>query len=152
MIRAPRCTLAAAIGLLAAACATTGQAVDPAALAGCYYFEQDQVAAELRLPWGFRLLDQALTGWPALQPLEGVRVATTLTGRDETDHPFGYWRPLPGDSILVGYPAGGGFSLHLAPAGAGMTGTIRALGDATLATARPARPVRIIHARCPEDL
>lgn len=142
---------AAILAILGAACASTGQAADPADLAGCYYFEQDAVFQELQLPWGFRLLDQPLEGWPALQQLEDVRVATTLTGRDEVDHPFGYWRPLAGDSLLVGYPAGGGFSLRIELDANEMTGSILPVGDAGLGE-RTARPVGIIHARCPEEL
>lgn len=145
-------SVGAMLALLVTACASTGQGADPADLAGCYYFDQDAVAAELQLPWGVRLLDRPLEGWPALQQLEGVRLATTLTGRAEADHPFGYWRVVSADSIIVGYPAGGGLSVHLAPDERGMAGTVRAVGDATLQATRPSHPVRLLRARCPEDL
>ena len=148
----PAATLGVTLALLATACASTGQGADPADLAGCYYFDHDQVATGLHLPWGVRLLDRPLQGWPALQQLEGVRVATTLTGSSEEDHPFGYWRVVSADSILVGYPAGGGLSLHLTPDDGGMAGSARAVGDATLRTDRPAHAVRLLHARCPDDL
>lgn len=151
MTHAARLTFLA-VGALAAACATAAQAGDPAALVGCYYFDQDQVARDLQLPWGVRLTDRSLEGWPALQPLEHVRVASTLTGRDEADHPFGYWRPLAADSILVGYPAGGGLDLHLAPGGDGLVGTARPVGDAGLDADRSPRPISLLHARCPEEL
>ena len=143
---------AATVAVVGTACASTGQSSDPADLVGCYYFEQGGAAASLNLPWGFRLLVQDLDGWPALQRLEEVRLATTLTGQDEIDHPFGYWRPLPGDSILVGYPAGGGVSLRLAPDDKGMSGVAQPVGDATLSTSRPSHPIQVVHARCPEDL
>ena len=143
---------AAALAILAAACASAGQGSDPAALAGCYYFDQDAQSRQLQLPWGIRLLDRPLEGWPAVQQYGDARVATTLTGSDEADHPFGYWRSLAADSVLVGYPAGGAWSLRVLPGSGRMTGMIRALGDATLAADRPTYPVRLLHARCPEDL
>ncbi|MBW3552114.1 MAG: hypothetical protein KY466_01320 [Gemmatimonadetes bacterium] len=152
MIRFARNAAAAALATFAGACASAGQGSDPAALAGCYYFEQDDLARQLQLPWGIRLLDRPLDGWPAVQQYDDVRVATTLTGQDEVDHPFGYWRPLSGDSILVGYPAGGGLSLRLVPDGGWMVGAVRALGDATLQAQRPDHPLRLLHARCPEEL
>lgn len=152
MNRAAHAAATALLASLLGACASTGQGADPGDLAGCYYFDQDDVARDLNLPWGVRLLDGPIQGWPALQQYEGARVASTLTGTDEADHPFGYWRPLAADSILVGYPAGGGLSLRLSTAGDGLSGIARALGDATLARDRPAHPVRLVHARCPEDL
>lgn len=147
-----RYAAAAALILLAVACASAGQGSDSTIAPGCYYFEQDDVARQLQLPWGIRLLDRPLDGWPAVQQYGDARVATTLTGRDEIDHPFGYWRGLTGDSILVGYPGGGGLSLRLTPDSGGITGTARPVGDATLAPQRPTYTLRLIHARCPEDL
>ena len=143
----------AALALMAGACASTGQNVDPAELEGCYYFDQDHVARDLRLPWGVRLQGQPLSAeaWPAVGQLEGARVASTLNARAEEDHPFGYWRPLAGDSILVGYPGGGGLSLRVGPVADGLGGTARPVGDATLAGDRPAYAVHLLRARCPED-
>lgn len=137
----------------ASACATTAD-TPTADLAGCYYFERDAAAEQLRLPWGVRLLDRPLEGWPAIQQLEGVRVASTLTAQGDVDHPFGFWRPLAGDSVHIGYPAGGGLSLRLAVETGGLAGTARPVGDARpLAGAadRPLRAVSLMHARCPED-
>lgn len=144
----------AALALVAGACASTGQNADPAELAGCYYFDQDDVARDLRLPWGFRLQGRSLSAeaWPAVGQLEGARVASTLNARAEADHPFGHWQPLAGDSILVGYPGGGGLSLRLAPVTDGLGGTAHPVGDATLARDRPAYAVHLIRARCPEDV
>ena len=134
-------------------CATTGQTPEGAVDPGCYYFDQQsQGARELRLPWGVRLMEQPLEGWPALAALEGVRTATTLTGTAEQNHPFGYWRPMEADTLLVGYPGGGGVSLHLVPSEDGLEGIARPLGDATLAAERPRYAVRLTRARCPEDL
>lgn len=152
MIRFARNTAAVALATFAGACASAGQGSDSAVVPGCYYFEQDDTARQLQLPWGIRLLDRPLEGWPAVQQYEDARFATTLTGQDEVGHPFGYWRSLSGDSILVGYPAGGGLSLRLAPDSGGMAGIARPVGDATLATQRPTYPLRLIHARCPEEL
>ena len=147
-----RHAVAVSLALLGAACASAGQGSDSAVVPGCYYFEQDDTARQLQLPWGIRLLDRPLEGWPAVQQYEDARVATTLTGQDEVDHPFGYWRSLSGDSILVGYPAGGGLSLRLAADSGGMAGTARPVGDATLSTQRPTYALRLVHARCPEEL
>ena len=144
----------AVLATMAGACASTGQSADPADLAGCYYFDQGDAARDLRLPWGLRLQGQPLSpeAWPAVGQLEGARVASTLNARAETDHPFGYWRPVAGDSILVGYPGGGGVSLRLAPVDQGLAGSARPVGDATLARDRPTYPVHLLRARCPEDL
>ena len=151
-MRIPRTPFAAAAALLLSACATSGQYGDPDAIAGCYYFEQDAVARELGLPWGIRLRQQPLEGWPALTAAYEVRVATTLTGASEVDTPFAYWRTIPGDSLLVGYPRGGSLDLHLVTADGGLTGIARAIGDATLDAVRPTYPVRLVRARCPEEL
>ncbi|HUE77535.1 MAG TPA: hypothetical protein VMM83_06295 [Longimicrobiales bacterium] len=148
----------AASAMIAAACASgcasTGDDEPPADLAGCYYFERDAAADQLRLPWGVRLLDRPLEGWPAIQQLVGVRVATTLTADGDVDHPFGYWRPMGQDSINIGYPAGGGLSLRLAVEPARLAGTARPVGDALPLDGvanRPLRTVSLTHARCPED-
>jgi hypothetical protein len=138
---------------LAAACASAGSGA-AARIAGCYYFERDAAADQLQLPWGVRLLDRPLEGWPLARQYEGVRVATTLTGQDEADHPFGFWRPLNGDSIQIGYPAGGGLSLRLDIQPGRLAGTAHPVGDALPLGATPdrtPRPVALMHARCPEE-
>lgn len=120
-------------------------------------------ASDLRLPLGIRLTDRALEGWPAVQQLEGVRVAATLTPQGERDHPFGFWRPFAdGDSVHVGYPAGGGLAMDLdalpepereGEAGVALAGAVRPVGDVL----RPGssgdpdpRPVRLSAGRCPQ--
>jgi hypothetical protein len=140
--------------LVALGCATGNRRLQPEELAGCYYFQRDTVAESLRLPWGVRLRDVALEGWPAQADREGAREATTLTGRSEVDHPFGYWAPLPGDSIEVGYPAGGGLLLQLGVVDHDLAGTARPVGDVLQPGQepgpRPSRNVRLVWARCPE--
>lgn len=136
------------LALLAGACASSpdGHAQD---LSGCYYFEQDATARSLNLPWGVRLTTEPLTGWPALEREEGVRVAVTLIGEEETaDHPFGYWRPLADDSVRLGYPGTGGFVVDLAVGESELVGTATPVGDAGLGD-RPVHDVRLMHARCP---
>lgn len=154
--RTPLSALPLAALLLASACASTGSANAPERLAGCYYFLQDATAESLRLPWGVRLVDEPLDGWPALQQLEGVRLATTLTPEGDEDHPFGYWRPLEGDSVQIGYPAGGGLSLRLMPEPdlAHLEGIARPVGDVRPLDGDAApgpTPVRLMRARCPEE-
>jgi hypothetical protein len=116
-----------------AACASAregGDAVDEEAraVAGCYQFRWDEGARALGLPWGFELRTGPLEGWPNL---EGARTAVTRpTSTSAADHPFGFWRPAQGDSIMLGHPGGGGFALTLAPAGDDLVGWGRATGDA----------------------
>jgi hypothetical protein len=148
----PAALLAAAI-VLAPACATTPEN-GQADRTGCWYFERDADAEALRLPWGVRLLPDSLTGWPALERLPGVRRATTLARPgEEAGHPFGYWRPLGGDTVEIGYPAGGGLLLRLDGDAAHLAGTATPVGDAMAPGAAPpqARPVTLTRARCPED-
>jgi hypothetical protein len=140
---------------LTAACGGMPEHSDPRPLVGCHYFVQDDVARDLQLPWGVRLLDRPLDGWPALQQRPGVRRATTLTGREEVDFPFGYWVLTADDSLEIGYPAGGGLLLELAIINGTFSGMAQPLGDAvpppgTLPATRP-HPVRMTWARCPED-
>jgi hypothetical protein len=141
--------------LLTAACAGQPEQPEPRPLAGCYYFVQDQVARQLDLPWGLRLIDRPLEGWPALQQREGVRRATTLTGREEVDFPFGYWIRTAHDAVEIGYPAGGGLLLELRIGDTALRGAARSVGDALPPPAeRPApatHPVELTWARCPED-
>jgi hypothetical protein len=140
---------------LAAACGGMPERIDPRPLVGCHYFVQDDVARDLQLPWGVRLLDQPLQGWPALQQRPDIRRATTLTGHDEVDFPFGYWLVTASDSLEIGYPAGGGLLLELAITNGAFQGHARPVGDAvpipgTITTPQP-HPVRMVWARCPED-
>lgn len=143
----------AAGGLLATACAGQPEQPEPRPLAGCYYFVQDRTAEQLRLPWGVRLHDRPLEGWPAIQQRTGVHRASTLTGSDEVDFPFGYWIRTAGDSVEIGYPGGGGLVLELAIDDTGLRGTARPVGDALEPPAtRPERtshPVELTWAGCP---
>jgi len=136
-----------AVPLVAAGCSAL-PSPQAAALAGCYQFRWDAGARALGLPWGVVLLDEPLAeGWPLTASLEGVRRAVTATspsGRD--DHPFGFWRPTSADSVQIGHPAGGGFTLTLAPDGPDLVGQGRAVGDAVApdqdrAGARQTHPV-----------
>lgn len=141
--------------ILIAACGGMPERTDPRPLVGCHYFVQDHVARDLQLPWGVRLLDQPLEGWPALQQRPDVRKATTLTGHDEVDFPFGYWVVTADDSLEIGYPAGGGLLLDLAIRDGAFHGHARPVGDAvplpgTITAPRP-HPVQMVWARCPED-
>lgn len=134
---------------LALGCASTGDSVPSGELVGCYYFEQDAAAREMRLPWGFRLMDEPLAGWPRMAE-QDAWAAETLVDEDTTrDSPFAHWQVLPGDSIRVGHPGGGGWSLTLAPTETGLAGTARPVGDAGLGP-RPLRDVTLLRARCPE--
>jgi hypothetical protein len=120
---------------------------DPRPLVGCHYFVQDDVARDLQLPWGVRLLDDPWrAGPPPAAP--GVMQATTLTGHDEVDFPFGYWVVSAQDSLEIGYPAGGGLLLELAMINGAFEGRARPVGDAvphpaSRRTARPPRPAHL---------
>lgn len=158
---------AAALGLVLLGSVACGGSREPAPpvlaaagpeLTGCWYFEQTPTG--LRLPWGVRLTDRRLEGWPALNRLEGVRLATTLTAEKEQNHPFGYWRDLAAaDSLEIGYPAGGGLVLELEVQQTDpgrwpvLKGLARPVGDAVALgedpAERAARPVRLTHAACP---
>lgn len=142
-----------ALAMTLSACASTP---DPAPddLAGCYYFEPGEVAQRLRLPWGVRVLADTVDGWPALEQRAGARRAVTLVAPgDEAAHPFGYWLPLDGDSVEIGYPAGGGLVLTLTAGPTHLTGTVTPVGDALppgAADPRPrSEPVSLLRARCP---
>jgi len=140
--------LAAGIG--AGACATGAQRTG-ALPTGCWYFEQDTVARHLNLPWGVRLSEQALEGWPNLRGLH-ARQAATLTPEGDADVPFGYWRTLGADSLEIGFPGGGGLVLELEAAPTALHGRAVAVGDVLMPDDRPriARPVRLTAALCPE--
>lgn len=156
--RAARSAVALGAGLvIASGCATTPDLASGAAL-GCWYFVEDAATAVSGLPWGVRLTDDPIEGWPALESLDGVRRATTLEPDGERDFPFGYWRPLAqGDSLYLGYPAGGGFAVNVGMAedsedgGRALAGTVRAVGDALpMGEDRPgAQAVRLVWGRCP---
>jgi hypothetical protein len=122
---------------------------------GCYYFERDAAAERLRLPWGVQLLEDSISGWPALQELSGVRRAVTLLGHGRSaSHPFGYWRLVGSDSVEIGYPAGGGLVLDLRAENGRLTGSALPAGDAVApgeAAARTRENVRLTHALCPDD-
>lgn len=148
-------SVAAAVGFTLAGCGRPPEPADPWPIVVCHYFVEDGVARDLSLPWGIRLLDRPLEGWPALQQREGVRRATTLTGRDEVDHPFGYWIRTAPDSLEIGYPGGGGLLLELAIEHHAFRGHARAVGDAleppAALPAERAYPVRLTWARCPDE-
>jgi hypothetical protein len=156
----PKSLVLLAILPAAAGCGTWPQ-TGIEALAGCWYFEQDAVARELQLPWGVRLMDRPLDGWPALERLDGVKLAATLTRGGDRDHPFGYWRLFPrGDSVHLGHPGGGGFAVDagVVPNDDGwpeLAGAARPTGDVMPApgdeATRAARSVRLTRARCPEE-
>lgn len=142
-----------AAALVMSACASTPDPVVDR-LAGCYYFETGEVAQRLRLPWGVRLVADTIGGWPALQQRSGVQRAVTLVAPgQEAAHPFGYWLPLDGDSVEIGYPAGGGLLLALAAGPTHLTGTVTPVGDALPPGAEDphprSEPVSLLRARCP---
>lgn len=139
-------------GLGGPAC-STAQNGAPVNAPGCYYFEEE-LASGLRLPWGVRLQERELEGWPALASRPGVRGATTLRQSGETDHPFGYWAET-GTSVEIGYPGGGGLVLDLewedTDGGSALSGTARAVGDAISpgeSGERPTHRVRLVRAAC----
>jgi hypothetical protein len=144
---------AATSAALAWACGGAPEQPDPRHVIGCHFFVQDDVAEALGLPWGVRLLDQPLEGWPNLAGT-GARRATTLTGWDEMDHPFAYWVRTAEDSIRIGYPAGGGLVLDLALENGAFEGRARPVGDILEPPAalpdRPTHRVRMVWALCPE--
>lgn len=136
------------LALAAGACASTpeGSAQE---MAGCYYFEQDATARQLNLPWGVRLTADSLTGWPPLDQQPETFTAVTLIRPGETrDTPFGYWQAR-GDSVRIGYPGMGGFSVELSRQDSVLVGTARGVGDAGLGP-RDTHAVRLSRARCPE--
>jgi hypothetical protein len=157
-----RCVQAAWLGigsLLLGGCASSSAPARVEALRGCWYFEQDEAARQIRLPWGVELMLDTLEGWPAVQALEGVRRAATLTPAGARDFPLGYWRPsAAGDSVELGHPGGGGLAVEVAvpPQNASspvLTGTVRPVGDVLRpdgpGAAIEPRPVRLARARCP---
>lgn len=144
-----RSGLALILIALAAGCASTADGTDAQELEGrCYYFERDDAAREMRLPWGVQLMAEPLTGWPALANA-GAREAVTLVDEQTTsDIPFAYWHHEAGDTITIGHPGGAGWSLALTVDGQRLVGTATPVGDAGLGP-RPGRDVSLIHARCP---
>jgi hypothetical protein len=144
-----------ALALFAIGCASMGEQSDLLPIPGCYYFVQDEAAGELHLPWGVRLTDEALDGWPAIQRRGDVNRAATLTDQGDVGFPFGYWILAGADSVEIGYPAGGGLLLDLAVENGALRGTARPVGD-VLPPPGPV-PERVTHsvaltrARCPEE-
>lgn len=154
--------LVVAGAVAASACASSPRTTGLQTLLGCWRFERDSVARALSLPWGVRFLERRLAGWPAMEGLEDVRAAATLT--DSTlarDYPFGYWRlTAGGDSIQMGYPGGGGLVADLAfnpgeddATGARLDGTVRGVGDVvpldSPVRADVRRPVLLAQVGCP---
>lgn len=113
----------------AVACSMAPPPSSVPALAGCYYFERNDTARNLRLPEGIRLTERPLEGWPAIMQRGAVKVALTLTGQGPADYPFGYWLLEDDGSLEVGYPAGGAILLELVPTRDRLEGTARAHGD-----------------------
>lgn len=141
-------------GLAAFACVSTPPAQAPATLVGCWYFDRDAAATALNLPWGVRLSGEVLTGWPLVEARGAPHLAATLSPEGEVDHPFGYWMHMPGDSIEIGYPGGGGLVLHLAAGEMAMTGNARAVGDVITLDSQgppPIRAIRVTRAQCPTE-
>jgi hypothetical protein len=118
--------------------------------AGCYQFRWDAAAAEMRLPWGFDLLEEPLEGWGNVP--DGRVARTRTTERTMRDQPFAFWRRAGQDSIRVGHPGGGGLSLSLARQGPDLVGTARTLGDAIPLGEPPppiTRPIVAYRVLCP---
>jgi hypothetical protein len=137
-------TLAAAT--LAAACLSIAEGRGPG-YAGCYQFYRDEGARVLGLPWGLELLDEPLAGgWMVTMRFPDVMKALTATSPTaREDHPIGYWREIPGDSIELGHPGGGGgYTLLLTLDGQDLVGRATAVGDAG-APGQP-RPTRAVTA------
>lgn len=142
-------TIGLLLALTVGACASTpnGDAQD---LAGCYYFEQDATSQRIGMPWGVQLTADSLTGWAPLDQQPDTYVAVTLLGPDRTrDIPFGYWQKRGADSLRIGYPSMGAWSLDLTVEEERLIGTAEEVGDAGLAERR-SYPVQLQRARCPD--
>lgn len=146
---------ACALLLLAPGCASSGAgeggegaegpetaALAQASPAGCYRFGETAGSDALGLPWGVILEEEPLgEGWPLMDRFDSVRLARTLASEARrTDHPFGYWRPVPADSIEIGYPGGGGVTLTVVPTESGLSGRGRGGGDAMRPGETPGPP------------
>lgn len=163
----PAAATAAAALLALSACAAGGsgdaggggadettEAADRTGLPGCYRFRSDASSEALNLPWGVVLDDEPLgDAWPLMARFDDVRrarTATSPTGR--ADHPFGYWRPVAGDSVEIAHPGGGGLVLTMAPVAGGLEGRGRAAGDVLepgeTPGPRPSRPVSAERVEC----
>lgn len=158
--RGPAAGLAAvaAASILLGCAAVLGSGPDPGTLAGCYRFERNPGAEELRLPWGLLVRAEPLEeGWPLMERFDDVYAALTLESASRwIDHPFGYWRPVEGDSLQVGHPGGGGIVLVLAPReDGGLAGRGRDAGDAVRPGEDPgqrtSRAVRLDVVECGRD-
>ena len=148
--RFPSC-IALAGAAVALSCASTPDWGAP--FPGCYFFEPGRAVETYRLPEGVRLTDRPLEGWPTVPRSGDAKVATTLTGAGETDHPFAYWLEQPGDSVVVGYPLGGTVVLDLRVGDGVLEGTVRSVGDIMPyggASAPDPIPVRLERGHCPD--
>lgn len=142
-------TIGLLLALTVGACVSTpnGDAQD---LAGCYYFEQDATAQRIGMPWGVQLTADSLTDFAPLDQQPDTYVAVTLHGPERTrDFPFGYWQKREADSVRIGYPSLGAWSLDLTVEEGRLIGTAQEVGDAGLAERR-SYPVQLQRARCPE--
>lgn len=136
--------------LLVAGCASTEGRPGQDTLPGCYYFDRNDAAHELDLPWGIRLEPDSLRGW-AMARDPDFRSAVTLTGSGTTaKQPFAYWKRLSEDSVEVGYPSLGSLALRLVITDRGFEGAARAVGDARLPGPVPTYPVSLMKAQCPD--
>lgn len=121
----------------------------------CYYFERNEGARTLNLPWGIRLSRDTLgRGWLITAQREEVRAAETLTGSGTQDHPFGYWWEVPGtDSLEIGYPGGGGIVLDVLWLDSRLEGTAMDAGDVVqpgeFGTPRSKYEITAVWAQCP---
>ena len=142
---------AALVALSGASACRTAPATTTSDPVGCWYFDRNEAAGALMLPWGIRLSEEELTGHAGLHARGEPRVAATLDVDGERNHPFGYWLPIAGDSIEIGYPAGGGILLRVARGDTSLSGIARELGDAMVPGAPPrsAHDVRLTRAQCP---
>jgi hypothetical protein len=149
--RVTRSIAALVASLTLTACATIADRTE-SDIAGCYQFRWDEGARTLRLPWGVELLDEPVGyGWMITMRYTDVKRALTATSvAERDDHPFGYWRMTPEDSVEMGHPGGGaGFTLTLAPVGQDLIGTGRPVGDVLSPGETPAaHPVTAYRVLC----
>ena len=137
--------------MLAAGCLSIAEGHGPG-YPGCYQFYRDEGARVLGLPWGLELFDEPLGGgWMVTMRFPNVMKALTATSAAEReDHPIGYWREVPGDSIELGHPGGGGgYTLLLTLNGQDLVGRATAVGDAGIpGQPRPTRAVTAYRVLC----
>ena len=137
---------ALAVLILMCGCQTPQRAVEQRPVTGCFQFEWNAAAKTLGLPWGFELLAGPLEGWGNLP--EAQTALTRLTELRIADHPFAFWDRVAADSVRVGHPGGGAFSLTLGESGQDLVGWGRSTGDALpLGGVRPGGPQGPVIAR-----